>query len=80
MKHPIQPKYRINQKVTTPFCSLPLTIIKSIRYITESEWKDNRQKFVPQGWEYQIYYYSSSDKTWSEWGWLKELELDSLND
>jgi len=80
MKSPSQFKYRINQKVRAPFSSFVLTVVKSIRYVNESEWKNNRQKFVTKGWEYQLYYYSLSDKNWHEWGWLTEKELDNLND
>ncbi|MFK0730425.1 MAG: hypothetical protein ACIWVG_04520 [Gloeotrichia echinulata HAB0833] len=44
----------------------------------------NRNKFITNGWEYQIYHWSVykcdyiSDR-WSEWGWLSEKQLDTLN-
>lgn len=80
MRHPAnQPKYRINQIVKAPLCSVAV-VIKSIRYEGQSEWKSNRQKFTTLGWEYQAFYYSLSYKGWLEWGWLVEKELDSLND
>jgi hypothetical protein len=79
MKNVIQFKYKINQKVRAPFCSFTLIVIKSIRYVTEIEARNEREKFTSIGPEYQLYYYSS-DKGWREWGWLTEKELDTIND
>jgi hypothetical protein len=80
MRHPsVQPKYRINQQVKAPFCDVPV-VIKSIRYRGESEYRNNRQKFIAKGWEYEVYYYSQAYECWEQWGWLTEKNLDNVND
>jgi len=75
----IQFKYRINQRVRAPLCGIKLVVIKSIRYVTEIEIRNERERFITLGPEYQLYYYSS-DKGWREWGWVSEKELDTVND
>ncbi|BDI20967.1 hypothetical protein ANSO36C_67690 (plasmid) [Nostoc cf. commune SO-36] len=81
MRHPInQPKYRINQKVHIPLCSEG-GIIKGIRYVGNA---DDNNKFKTNGWEYNIYHWSTWNcvyicDRWSDWGWITESEIDKLN-